>query len=95
MTVEDVRKAVRKAMFIKDWQILDVEPGRLQGKFIKLDKGNEKYRIVVNIQYDAKGVGISYKDSAGLNYQGETIHKTYGDRVKDLQKTIRAELGAF
>ena len=95
MTAEEVRKAVRKAMFLKDWQILDVDSGNVQGKFRKLDKNGEKYRIVVNIKHDAKGVRISYQDSAGLNHSDGLIHSTYGNRVKDLEKTIRAELGAF
>ena len=95
MTVEDAKKAVRKAMFNKDWQILDVEPGHLQGKFRKLDKKGEKYNITVGVKYDAKAVSISYKDSVGLNYNDGLIHHTYGARVKDLEKAIRAELGAF
>lgn len=94
-TVEEVKKAVRKAMFSKDWLILDVEPGQLQGKFRKLDKKGEKYNISVDIKYDAKGVSIGYQDSAGLNYRDGLIHKTYGARVRDLEKAIRAELGAF
>lgn len=91
-SAEDVKKAVRKAMFLKDWLIRDIGPGHLQGQFIK----GEKYTIVVDVKHDAKSVGIGYKESTGLNYGSNgTIHKTYNERVKDLEKAMRAELGAF
>lgn len=91
-SAEDVKKAVRKGMFLKDWLIRDIGPGHLQGQFIK----GEKYTIVVDVKHDAKGVSIVYKESTGLNYGSDgTIHKTYNERVKDLEKAMRAELGAF
>ena len=49
------------------------------------------------IIFDAKSVRISYKDSEELNYDKESgvIHKTYNNWVRNLEKSIRANLGAF
>lgn len=90
-TVEQVKKGVRKGLYLKDWLIRDIGPDQLHGQFNKGDK----YTISVELKYDAKIVGISYKDSAGLNYGGGLIHKTYNERIRDLEKAIRAELDAF
>lgn len=88
----ELKRAIRKAMYLKDWQIRDLAPGHLQGQFQKGDK----YAIVVDVKYDAKTVSISYRDSSGLNFSSDgTIHKTYNERVRDLEKAIRAELDAF
>ena len=91
-TAEIVRKAVRKSLYINDWELRDVGPGHLEGRYIK----GGKYAIVVDVKFDAKGVSIAYKHSTGLNYSsGGTIHKTYNDRITVLDRGIRAELDAF
>ena len=91
-TAEIVRKAVRKSLYINDWELRDVGPGHLEGKHIK----GGKYTIAVDVKFDAKGVNIAYKHSTGLNYSsGGSIHKTYNDRIMVLDKGIRAELDAF
>lgn len=91
MTMEAVKRGVRKALFIKDWQIREVTLGEIQAQF----KKGEKYMLAVDVKYDTKSVGIAYKDSVGLNYADGLIHKTYNERIRDLEKTIRAELDAF
>lgn len=91
MTMEAVKRGVRKALFIKDWQIREVTLGDIQAQF----KKGEKYMLVVDVKYDTKSVGIAYKDSVGLNYADGLIHKTYNERIRDLEKAIRAELDAF
>lgn len=91
MTMEAVKRGVRKALFIKDWQIREVTLGDIQAQF----KKGEKYMLAVDVKYDTKSVGIAYKDSVGLNYADGLIHKTYNERIRDLEKAIRAELDAF
>ena len=90
-TLDAVKKAVRKGLYLKDWQISDAGPDRLAGLFRKGDK----YSISVEIEYSPKSVGIKYKDSNGLYYDAGIIHRTYNERVLDLEKAIRAELDAF
>jgi hypothetical protein len=90
-TVASVKRAVRKGMYLKEWQIREAGPNLLEGLFLK----GEKYTITVEIEYTDKAVTIRYKDSAGLDYSGGAIHRTYNERVLNLEKAIRAELDAF
>lgn len=89
-TLEAVKRAVRKGMYLKDWMISDAGPNRLNGEF----KG-DKYSINVEIEYSPTSVSIQYKGSNGLLYDAGRIHRTYNERVLDLEKVIRAELDAF
>lgn len=91
LTMDVVKRGVRKALFIKDWQMRDASPGQIEAQF----KKGEKYMLAVDVKYDTKSVGIAYKDSVGLNYADGLIHRTYNERVRDLEKAIRAELDAF
>ena len=93
---EDVKKAVRKAFFDKDWEVREIAPGHLQGKHTK--SGKDKMHVaVVDVRFDAKSVRIGYKDSQELNYNKESgvIHKTYNGWIKNLEKNIRANLGSY
>ena len=95
-SAEDVKKAVRKAFFDKDWEVREIAPGHLQGKHTK--SGKDKMHVaVVDVRFDAKSVRIGYKDSQELNYNKESgvIHKTYNRWVKNLEKNIRANLGSY
>jgi len=94
--MEEIKKAIRKALFEKDWEARDIGPGHIQGKHTKTDK-KMSYTAVVDIKYDTKTVRISYKDSENLNYDAkeQTIHKTYNNWAKYLEKNIRADLGAY
>lgn len=91
LTLDAVKRGVRKALFIKDWQMKEVSPGQIQAQY----KKGEKYMLAVDVKFDIKSVGIVYKDSVGLNYSNGEIHKTYNERIRDLEKMIRAELDAF
>lgn len=90
-TMDSVKRGLRKALFVKDWQQREVGPGHIQAQY----KKGEKYMMAVDVKYDAKSVSIAYKDSVGLSYADGLIHKTYNERIRDLEKMIRAELDAF
>ena len=90
-TLEAVKKAVRKGLYLKDWQISDAGPDRLAGLYRKGDK----YSINVEIEYSPRLVSIQYKDSNGLSYEAGIIHRTYNERILDVERAIRAELDAF
>lgn len=95
-SAEEVKKAVRKALFDKGWEIREVGPGHVQGKYTKTSRGNS-HVAVVDVRFDTKTVRIGYKDSQELNYDKESgvIHKTYNGWVRNLEKNIRGNLGAF
>lgn len=96
-SAEDVKKAVRKALFDKAWEIREIGPGHLQGKHTKSGGKGKLHVAVVDVRFDAKSVRIVYKDSQELNYDKESgvIHKTYNSWAKNLEKNIRANLGSY
>jgi len=96
-SAEDVRKAVRKALFDKDWEVREIGPGHVQGKHTKSGGKDKLHVAVLDVRFDSKSVRISYKDSQELNYDKESgvIHKTYNNWVRNLEKNIRANLGAY
>lgn len=95
-SAEDVKKAVRKALFDKGWDTREIGPGHLQGKHTKSSRG-KTHVAVVEVRFDSKNVRIGYKDSQELNYDKESgvIHNTYNGWVRNLEKNIRANLGAY
>ena len=96
-SAEDVKKAVRKALFDKAWEIREIGPGHQQGKHTKSGGKGKLHVAVVDVRFDAKSVRIVYKDSQELNYDKESgvIHKTYNSWAKNLEKNIRANLGSY
>lgn len=93
---EEVRRAVRKGFFDKNWETREIGPGHVQGKYGKTNE-NDVYSAVVDVQFDNKSVRISYKNSENLNYDksNNTIHGTYNRWVRNLEKEIRGNLGAY
>jgi hypothetical protein len=96
-SAEEVKKAVRKALFDKDWEIREIGPGHLQGKHTKSGGKDKLHVAVLDVRFDTKSVRIGYKDSQELNYDKASgaIHKTYNNWVRNLEKNIRANLGAY
>lgn len=96
-SADEVKKAVRKAMFDRDWEIREIGPGHLQGKHTKSGGKDKMHVAVLDVRFDTKSVRISYKDSQELNYDKEAgkIHKTYNNWARNLEKSIRANLGAY
>jgi hypothetical protein len=62
------------------------------------ESGKDKLHVaVLEVRFDTKNVRIGYKDSQELNYDkaAGVIHKTYNNWVRNLEKNIRANLGAY
>lgn len=93
---EAIKKAVRKAMFDKGWDAREIGPRHIQGKHTKSGKKGS-YTAIVDVKFDAKTVRISYKSSENLGYNQAdgTIHKTYNNWIRYLEKNIRANLGGY
>lgn len=93
---EDVKRAVRKALFDEEFQARDIAPGQVQGKRTKSGKGGT-YSAVVTVHYDSRRVRIAYAGSENLNYDStnKTIHGTYNRWVRNIEKRVRRNLGAY
>lgn len=93
---EAVRKAVRKSLFDRGWESRELGPGHIQAKHTKQDS-DMGYTAVIEIKYDTKTVRIGYSNSENLNYEksDNTIHGTYNNWVKNIERDIRSNLGAY
>jgi hypothetical protein len=89
----NVKNVIKKALYDKNWEVSETGPGHIQGKYTK----SGKHTAVIDVSYDAKTVSIHYKDSQNLNFNKEnnTIHGTYNNWVRNVEKNIRSGLGAF
>lgn len=96
-SAEAVKKAVRKALFDRDWAIREIGTGHLQGRHTKSGGKGRLHVAVLDVHFDAKSVRIGYHDSQELNYDKATgvIHKTYNNWAHNLENSIRANLGAY
>ena len=52
----------------------------------------DRHQAWVDIPYSTKGYQIRYRDSAGLDYDGERIHRNYNKWVQLLDADIRRQL---
>jgi hypothetical protein len=94
---EAVKKAVRKALFDKGWETREIGPGHFQARHTKSGGKGRMHVAVLDVRFDSKSVRIGYKDSQELNYDkaAGVIHKTYNNWVRNLERNIRANLGAY
>lgn len=95
--VADIKKAIRKAGFDKGWDMREIGAGHMQAKYTKTGRKDVNHVAVVDIRYDTRSIRIVYKDSQELDYDAgaKTIHKTYNNWIRYLEKNIRANLGAY
>lgn len=94
--LDEVRKAVHKALFDEDFSAHESAPGYIQAKRTKSGK-NGAYTAYVDVRYDSKTVRIRYKNSENLYYNAKdnTIHSTYNKWVRNIEKRVRRGLDAY
>ena len=95
-SAEEIKTGIRKALFNLDFKTKEIAPGHLEATHVKHSKDKE-HTAVLTIKYNAKVVRITYKDSKDLNYDpaaGE-IHATYNRWVRNVEKSIRGNLGSY
>ncbi|MBR9728311.1 hypothetical protein ACFOD0_14020 [Shewanella intestini] len=89
LTQEQVKNAIIKAGFVRDWQIIPVNDTLLRGT---LDV--RSHQLVVDIPYDSQQYAIEYYSSENLKYHDGKIHKKVATWIRnlnlDINKSIRA-----
>lgn len=83
----DVRSAVLRAGGVLGWRMHEESPGHVVGR-IAIDE----HLAIIEVTYDEKSYGISYRDSTNLKYDGKRIQKDYNQWVRKLRKRIDHEL---
>lgn len=95
-SAKEVKTDIQKALFGLDFKTKEIAPGHIEATHVKHSKDME-HTAVLTIKYDAKTVRIMYKDSKDLNYDpgAGKIHGTYNRWVKNVEKSIRSNLGSY
>lgn len=93
-SMEQVRQAIRKALVDKGFNVRELGPGHIEGKYNRSGRGGLEHVAVFNVRFDNKIVRITYKSSKDLNYDPATkqIHSTYNKWIRTAEKHIRARL---
>jgi len=87
-TPERVRHAILEGASKYGWRVSEDKPGRIA---LAYDKGS--HHVVIDVEYDAEGFQIKYRESADLNYELEDgkryIHPNYNRWIANLGAAIR------
>jgi hypothetical protein len=85
---ERVRRAILQGASRHDWRVREDKPGRVT---LAYEKGS--HQVVVDVDYDAQGFQIRYRDSSDMNYELEDgkryIHPNYNKWIAMLGVSIR------
>ena len=95
-SADNLRKDVHKALVDEGFSARDIAPGHAEGKRVK-SGFHGPYFAVVDVYFDNKTIRISYKDSENLNYdpRNHTIYSTYNKWVRNIERRLRRNLGAY
>lgn len=88
-SLEGVTKSIKKAGAGLGWQMAEVDPGHIEGRWYF-----RSHVAVVDIAFDTKAFSIRYKDSTNLKYTGTSIHRNYNVWVQKLERAILAQTAA-
>lgn len=89
-TTKDVKKVIERAGQSLGWGMKSVKPGLIIGTiFVR------NHMAKVQIKYNKKNYSITYKDSAGLKYDGVNIHRSYNNWVLNLERRINSQLAGL
>lgn len=93
-SAEQVKLAIRKALVRRTWVMREYAPGHLQGRRAKPGRHGAEHIVIVDIRLDAGSVRIGYNASQAMSYDKDegTIHSTYNEWVRALEKDIRDNL---
>ena len=85
-----IARAIKSGAMRKGWRTRKVRNGLIVASITV----RGKYFVAVNINYDAKGYVISYKNSRNMKYDPvkKTIHPSYNKWVRILEQNINYEL---
>ncbi len=89
-SMEDVAQAIKAAGAGLGWQMKEIAPGEMLGTL-----NIRRHVAIVTIVYDTRIFSITYKDSSGLGYNGNTIHKNYNSWTNRLAKMIAVQASSI
>jgi hypothetical protein len=87
LSSDEIRKAIMRAGMTLGWQMNASAPGKVTATL-----NIRKHTAVVEIPYSSRSYSINYKSSVNLNEEEGQIHNNYNGWVKNLAKSIDANL---
>lgn len=91
VSLDEVGKAIRAAGASLKMEMQQVKPGVINATYTT----TKARSAVMEIRYDTKQYSITYKDSQGMQYDGNSISIGYNQWVENLNRSIRAQLSAL
>lgn len=90
MSINKIERAIRNGAGRKGWDARKIRNGLIVATILV----RNKYFVAVNINYNAYGYKISYKNSRNMKYNpaDNSIHPSYNKWVRLLQDNINYEL---
>lgn len=82
-SAEDVKLSIIQAGQVLGWQMQPFAPGVIRGTL-----NIRTHQAVVDIPYNTKSYSILYVSSVNLDYDGQTIHRSYPRWVNNLKAKI-------
>lgn len=82
-SVDDVKISIIQAGQVLGWQMQPTAPGVIRGTL-----NLRAHQAVVDIPYNTKSYSIIYVSSVNLDYDGQTIHRSYPRWVNNLKVKI-------
>lgn len=93
---DKVAKRIRKVAFKRKWTAKQVSATHIRATYAKTGKSGT-LKAVINIKFGDGKIRFSYQDSEGFSYDAaeKTIHRRFNSWVKNLERSIRVEFGAY
>ena len=87
---KDIKKAIIRAGAGLGWTMKVKKQGHIVATLFL-----RNFVARADIRYNRKTYSITYKDSKGLGYDGENIHKNYNGWIQNLDRRIQSQLTAI
>jgi len=89
-TLANVRDSIITAGQGLGWGMKEMKPGVILGTlFVRT------HMAKIEVKYTKKNYSITYKDSAGLDYDGVNIHSNYNGWIQNLESRINSQLSSL
>lgn len=95
VTLDEVGNAIVRAGVSLNMTMQKVTPGLLTATYVPIGGTARGQSAVMEIKFDTRQYGITYRESRGLGYDGTGIHRAYNTWVQRLDQRIRAQLSAL
>ncbi len=94
MSLEKVKKGIRRGLSVRNWHAVEKEPGVMVATIYV-----RRHVLILDIMYDTNFVRIRYKDSENLNYtkkgKEEFIHSGANKWIRNVAIDIGRGLSSY